>query len=118
MRGGTAGGASCVPRDPDLSEHVGGDRVAIPGRRLELVSSWTELPELVTANQGEAGIVDLCHHLIGRGVGIEAGLLELEDARAFVTSGLTDSCVRVLVETPRCGCRRCGSPRGRRWKKC
>ncbi len=69
-----------------------------PGRRLELVSSWTELPELVTANQGEAGIVDLCRHLIGRGVGIEAGLLELEDAHLFSTSGLTDTCVRVLLE--------------------
>jgi uncharacterized protein (DUF849 family) len=71
---------------------------ADPRRRLELVAGWTELPELVTANQGEPGIVELCEHLIGRGVGIEAGLLELEDAHAFVAAGIAGRCVRVLVE--------------------
>lgn len=69
-----------------------------PVRRLELVGGWTELPDLVTANQGEEGIASLCEHLFGRGVGIEAGLLELGDAEAFVRSGLARSCVRVLVE--------------------
>ena len=69
-----------------------------PRRRLELVAGWTYLPDLVTANQGEPGIVDLCEHLIGRRVGIEAGLLSLEDARAFVAAGMADRCVRVLVE--------------------
>jgi uncharacterized protein (DUF849 family) len=52
----------------------------------------------VTANQGEAGIVDLCDWLIGRGVGVEAGLLSVADGEAFVRSGLADRCVRVLVE--------------------
>lgn len=69
-----------------------------PRRRLELVAGWTELPELVTANMGEAGIVELCALLIERGVGIEAGLLSLDDAEAFVRSGFADRCVRVLVE--------------------
>jgi uncharacterized protein (DUF849 family) len=69
-----------------------------PGRRIELVAGWTELPELVTANQGERGIVDLCEHLVSRGIGIEAGLLGLEDARAFVASGIAGRCVRVLIE--------------------
>lgn len=69
-----------------------------PRRRLALVAGWTELPDLVTANQGEAGIRELCDHLVGRGVGIEAGLLELADARAFVASGLAARCVRVLIE--------------------
>src|ERR687895_792875 len=55
-----------------------------PARRLQLVAGWTELPELVTANQGEPGIVEVCELLIERGVGIEAGLLELGDAEAFV----------------------------------
>ena len=71
---------------------------ADPDRRLQLVAAWTDLPELVTANQGEPGIVELCEHLGARGVGIEAGLLELADARAFVASGLADRCVRVLLE--------------------
>jgi uncharacterized protein (DUF849 family) len=69
-----------------------------PRRRLELVAGWTDLPDLVTANQGEPGILDLCEHLLGRGVGIEAGLLSLQDAQAFVAAGIADRCVRVLVE--------------------
>jgi uncharacterized protein (DUF849 family) len=67
-------------------------------KRLELVASWEVLPDLVTANQGEVGIVELCEHLIARGVGIEAGLLCVADADAFVRSGLADRCVRALVE--------------------
>jgi len=69
-----------------------------PHQRLERIAGWTELPELVTANQGEPGVVELCDHLIARGVGIEAGLLALDDARAFVGSGLARRCVRVLLE--------------------
>ena len=69
-----------------------------PHRRFELIASWTTLPDLATANQGEPGIVELCEHLIARGVGIEAGLLSLDDANAFVRSGLADRCVRVLIE--------------------
>jgi uncharacterized protein (DUF849 family) len=69
-----------------------------PKRRFELIAAWTELPELVTANMGEAGIAELCDALVRRGVGIEAGLLSLEDAETFARSGLADRCVRVLVE--------------------
>jgi uncharacterized protein (DUF849 family) len=69
-----------------------------PERRRALVAAWTELPELVTANQGEDGIVELCELLIACGVGIEAGLLSLEDAHTFVGSGLADRCVRAMVE--------------------
>jgi uncharacterized protein (DUF849 family) len=69
-----------------------------PVRRLEAVAGWTDLPELVTANQGEDGIVELCDLLLGRGVGIEAGLLDLADAEAFVRAGVADRCVRVLIE--------------------
>ncbi len=69
-----------------------------PERRRALVAGWTALPELVTANQGEPGIVALCEDLIERGVGIEAGLLQASDAEAFVESGLVERCVRVLLE--------------------
>lgn len=67
-------------------------------KRLESIARWTELPDLVTANQGEEGIVKLCQLLISRGVEIEAGLLHLNDAHRFVDSGLVDRCVRVLIE--------------------
>ncbi len=88
---------AAVPGVP-VSLSTSAEIEADPARRLELVSSWTALPDLVTANQGEPGIADLCEHLIGRGVGIEAGLLEAADANAFVESGLAPGCVRAMVE--------------------
>lgn len=69
-----------------------------PGRRLALVAAWTELPDLVTANQGEVGILELCELLIARGIGIEAGLLSLADAHVFLASGIAPRCVRAMVE--------------------
>jgi uncharacterized protein (DUF849 family) len=88
--------AACpgVPVSLSTSADIEPDRK----RRRELVASWTALPELVTANQGEPGIRGLCEDLIGRGVGIEAGLLTVADAEAFVESGLADRCVRALAE--------------------
>ncbi len=72
--------------------------VGDPGERFRIVETWEEMPDLVTANQGEAGILELCEFLLSRGVGIEAGLLSIEDARAFVRSGLAGRCRRVLIE--------------------
>lgn len=72
--------------------------VGDPGERIRIVEAWEDMPDLVTANQGEPGIVELCELLLSRGVGIEAGLLNIEDARAFVRSGLAGRCRRVLIE--------------------
>jgi uncharacterized protein (DUF849 family) len=69
-----------------------------PAERFRLVETWADLPDLVTANQGEAGIVELCELMLSRGVDIEAGLLSVGDARAFVRSGLAGRCRRVLIE--------------------
>ena len=69
-----------------------------PARRLAAIAAWTDLPELVSANQGEPGIVELCEHLLARGVGIEAGLLGVADAEAFVRAGLAPRCTRALLE--------------------
>jgi uncharacterized protein (DUF849 family) len=69
-----------------------------PRERFSIVEAWEEMPDLVTANQGEPGIVELCELLLSRAVGIEAGLLSVDDARAFVLSGLAGRCRRVLVE--------------------
>jgi uncharacterized protein (DUF849 family) len=71
---------------------------ADPLRRLSLIEAWTDLPDLVTANQGEPGIIRLSEHLLSRGVGIEAGLLTTDDARKFVEWSGRDRCVRVLIE--------------------
>jgi uncharacterized protein (DUF849 family) len=69
-----------------------------PERRHALVAGWTELPDLVSANQGEEGIEALCELLLGRGVGLEAGLLSPADAEAFVERGLAPRCAWALVE--------------------
>jgi uncharacterized protein (DUF849 family) len=58
-----------------------------PSRHVALVRSWMVLPELVTANQGETGILELCELLLARGIRIEAGLLSVDDARRFDASG-------------------------------
>jgi uncharacterized protein (DUF849 family) len=71
---------------------------ADPQKRLDLIAGWSELPDFVTANQGEEGILDVCELLLARGVGIEAGLLTAQDARVFVASGLAAKCRRVMVE--------------------
>lgn len=69
-----------------------------PARRLELIDGWEVQPDLVTANQGETGIVDVCELLHSRGVGIEAGLLCHEDAQVFAESDVAVYADRVLVE--------------------
>lgn len=69
-----------------------------PQERLRAVAAWTTLPDLITANQGEPGIIPLCEALHARGVAIEAGLLTLADAHAFIRSGLAPRCRRVLLE--------------------
>src|SRR5215218_3602481 len=97
LRRGASGRACGMPGVPislSTSEGIEPD----PRRRLELVAAWTELPELVTANQDERGILEHCERLLGRGVGIEAGLLGLEGAHAFIGAGIADRCARVLVE--------------------
>jgi len=69
-----------------------------PRRRITLIQAWTELPDLVTANQGEDGIAALCELLVNRGIGIEAGLLRLDDAHRFIAADVALRCVRVMVE--------------------
>jgi len=69
-----------------------------PGRRLKLIEQWEIQPDLVTANQGEAGIEAVCELLVGRGVGIEAGLLCHTDAEAFANSTVPAIATRVLIE--------------------
>lgn len=86
-----------VPGIP-LSLTTSATIVPDPAERLRVVAAWTEMPDLVTANQGEPGIVELCELLLSRRVGIEAGLLSADDARAFVRSGLAPRCRRVLIE--------------------
>lgn len=84
--------------DTPISLTTSATIVPDPSERLRVVAAWNDFPDLVTANQGETGIVELCEMLLARGVEIEAGLLTVSDARAFVASGLATRCRRVLIE--------------------
>jgi uncharacterized protein (DUF849 family) len=88
---------TAVPGVP-VSLSTSADIEPDPARRLALLAGWSALPDLVTANQGEPGIVELCELLLRRGVGIEAGLLVAADAEAFAATGLAERCVRAMVE--------------------
>jgi len=92
---------ACIRRfcpDTPVSLTTSAAICADPEERWRIVEAWTALPDLVTANQGEPGIVELCELLLSRGVAIEAGLLTIDDAIAFATSGLASRCRRVLIE--------------------
>lgn len=69
-----------------------------PRRRFAAIAGWTELPDLIPANQGEEGIVELSELLARRGVGIEACVLSVADAEAFVRRGSFPRFARVVVE--------------------
>src|SRR2546423_3265112 len=69
-----------------------------PARRQALVRSWTVLPDFCSVNFAEPGTEELCDLLLSRGIGIEAGLSSIADARLFVGSPFSDRCVRVLIE--------------------
>ena len=88
--------AACpgVPISLSTSEAIEPD----PERRFALVAAWTDLPPVASANQGEEGIRALCELLLARGVAIEAGLLSVADAHAFLASGLAPRFIRALVE--------------------
>lgn len=72
--------------------------VADPTERMKAVKAWVDLPDFVTANQGEDGITELCEYLLSRGVGIEAGLLSSDDARLLVKSPLRNQFHRIMIE--------------------
>ena len=83
-----------VPISLTTSAAIVGD----PALRLSIVSAWVEWPDLVTVNQGEEGIIELSEMLMARGIGLEAGLLSVEDARRFATAPRHLRWRRVLIE--------------------
>jgi uncharacterized protein (DUF849 family) len=68
-------------------------------RREELVSAWTERPDLVSLNVSEPGWRALAAVLLRARVGIEIGLASIADAREFVTDPVP-GVRRALIEVP------------------
>jgi uncharacterized protein (DUF849 family) len=98
----------------DVASTVEAVRVACPGLpigvstgawivrdtalRLEMVKSWTVLPDFASVNWSEDGSEDLARLLMGKGIAVEAGLFTPDDARALASSSLAPHCLRALIE--------------------
>jgi uncharacterized protein (DUF849 family) len=66
--------------------------------RLSMLESWTLLPDFASVNLSEDGALAIVDLLNERGVGVEAGVWSVDDARILLDKGLDDACARVLVE--------------------
>ncbi len=69
-----------------------------PRRRATLVHRWGVRPDFASVNVNEPGTAELCAALRELGVGVEAGLGSAADADHYLALGLSDACVRLLLE--------------------
>jgi uncharacterized protein (DUF849 family) len=67
-------------------------------RRLQLIQRWEPRPDFVSVNLSEVGAAELVRALREIGIGVEAGIGTVPDARLFLDQQLGRHCVRVLVE--------------------
>ena len=65
--------------------------------KLRYIRAWTE-PDYASVNVSEDGWQEVVRALRERGIGVEAGVWSVEDAKALKESGLADDLVRVLIE--------------------
>src|SRR3954462_1647712 len=66
-------------------------------RRLELISQWTE-PDYASVNVSEDGAFEVMRALKDRGIGVEAGVWSVDDARALNEADVADTLTRILIE--------------------
>ncbi len=71
-----------------------------PRARLRAVEGWDELPDFASVNWHEPGAEDLAGLLLSKGVGVEAGLFNVDAAAAWAASDLAEHCMRVMIELP------------------
>jgi uncharacterized protein (DUF849 family) len=67
--------------------------------RIAAISAWRTPPDLVSLNLAERGSVALGSALLERGIGIEAGVFDLDDADALLAAPWAGRVTRILVET-------------------
>ncbi len=67
-------------------------------RRLALIGSWRELPDHASVNMSEDAAPAVIERLHRRGIGIEAGVASVADARRLAQLGLAPLALRVLIE--------------------
>jgi uncharacterized protein (DUF849 family) len=66
-------------------------------RRTQLISAWSS-PDYASVNVSEDGALETMRALLDAGVGIEAGVWSVEDARRLADWRLVEDLTRVLVE--------------------
>lgn len=69
-----------------------------PIERLLAVEAWEVLPDFASVNFNEEGAAELSRLLLSRGINVEAGLSESDEADVLIKSGLSARCIRVLLE--------------------
>ncbi|MCT7657480.1 3-keto-5-aminohexanoate cleavage protein [Mycobacterium deserti] len=66
--------------------------------RLRTVEAWTVLPDFASVNWHEPGSEDLARLLLGKGVGVEAGIFDADAAASWAASDIAEHCLRVMIE--------------------
>lgn len=66
-------------------------------RRVELIRSWRK-PDYASVNLFETGSVEVMKACLEAGVGIEAGLISVQDAEKLAASGLGSRLTRIMIE--------------------
>jgi uncharacterized protein (DUF849 family) len=69
-----------------------------PAARAQAIARWQELPDFASVNFSEQGAIKVAQLLLSRGVDVEAGLCQADDAEELIRSGLAENCLRVLLE--------------------
>ena len=82
--------------DVGISTRVG--IVADAGERRRAFRSWQVLPDYVSVNLSEDDAPEVIRLMLKRGIGIEAGLATVADAKRLVALPEAPSCLRVLIE--------------------
>jgi uncharacterized protein (DUF849 family) len=67
-------------------------------QRYAAVEAWSVLPDFASVNWHEPGAVDLAELLLSRGVGVEAGIFDVDAATLWAGSDFATHCMRVMVE--------------------
>jgi uncharacterized protein (DUF849 family) len=73
--------------------------IAPRGRaRQQRIRAWQVLPDYVSINLIEEDAAEMIDLVLGKGIGIEAGLWSAADAEKFVADPNARNCLRVLIE--------------------
>jgi uncharacterized protein (DUF849 family) len=67
------------------------------GLKLEYIRAWSE-PDYASVNISEDGWQDVVRALKENGIGVEAGVWSVEDARALAAANVGDALTRILIE--------------------